>query len=54
MSIVFSLKINLELGVAQEEGVLDYYVFNEPALNTFSVKLVEKLKLQKNNYYIKK
>ena len=46
--------INLELGVAQEEGVLDYYVFNEPALNTFSVKLVEKLKLQKNNYYIKK
>ena len=46
--------INLELGVAQEEGILDYYVFNEPALNTFSVKLVEKLKLQKNNYYVKK
>jgi hypothetical protein len=27
--------INLELGVAKQEGILNSYVFNEPALNTF-------------------
>lgn len=27
--------INLEMGVAKEEGVLDYYMFKEPALNGF-------------------
>lgn len=30
---------NLEIGVAQKEGMLDYYVFNEPALNGFSAEL---------------
>jgi len=27
---------NLELGVAEESGKFDYYIFNEPALNGFS------------------
>ena len=46
--------INLELGVAQQPGILDYYVFNEPALNTFSVKTAQKHKSKKNNYFVKK
>jgi len=46
--------INLELGVAKQDGILNYYVFNEPALNTFSVSLAERRKLLENNYYIKK
>lgn len=29
--------INLELGVSKERGELVYYMFNEPALNTFSI-----------------
>jgi FkbM family methyltransferase len=29
--------INLELGVSKEKGELVYYMFNEPALNTFSI-----------------
>lgn len=31
--------INIELGVGREEGRLDYYLFNEPALNGFSRKV---------------
>ena len=31
--------INLELGVASSEGILTYYMFNEPALNGFSKDL---------------
>lgn len=31
--------INLELGVGSSEGWLDYYSFDEPALNTFSQEL---------------
>lgn len=34
-----SRDLNLELGIAAEEGQLDYYVFNEPALNGFSKEL---------------
>lgn len=34
--------INLELGVGTKEGELDYYVFNELALNGFSKELSEK------------
>lgn len=47
--------INLEIGVAEAEDVLNYYVFNEPALNTFSEELsngiIDKFK---NQYFIKK
>lgn len=31
--------INLELAIAQEEGQSDFYIFNEPALNTFDQQL---------------
>lgn len=34
--------INLEIGVSSEEGELLYYIFNEPALNTFSKQEAEK------------
>jgi FkbM family methyltransferase len=33
--------INIECGVGSEEGVLTYYSFNEPALNTFSYREAE-------------
>ncbi len=33
--------INLQCGVAEREGVLRYYVFDEPALNTFDSGLVK-------------
>ena len=36
--------INLEQGVAEKEETLDYYQFNEPALNSFSKELSEKEK----------
>ncbi len=49
-----SRDINLELGVAQQEGMLNYYVFNEPALNGFSAKLSEERNQEKNEYFIKK
>jgi FkbM family methyltransferase len=33
--------INLEMGIGSSDGELDYYVFNEPALNGFSKELSE-------------
>jgi FkbM family methyltransferase len=33
--------INLELGIGEQQNVLTYYRFNEPALNTFSEKIME-------------
>ena len=35
--------INLELGVSNHNANLDYYIFNDTALNTFSVKNFEKI-----------
>lgn len=46
--------INLEVGVAQEHGSLDYYVFNEPALNGFSANLSLERSQAENPYFIKK
>ena len=34
-----SRDLNLEIGVGIEEALLNYYVFNEPALNSFSEKI---------------
>ena len=31
--------LNIEVGIGQEEGKLEYYIFNEPALNSFSKDL---------------
>ncbi|MBM4230129.1 MAG: FkbM family methyltransferase [Gammaproteobacteria bacterium] len=45
--------INLELGVAKERGVLDYYVFNEPALNGFSTELSEERNSAENDYHVR-
>jgi FkbM family methyltransferase len=33
--------INLEVAIAEAEGVLTYHAFSEPALNTFSAPLAE-------------
>jgi hypothetical protein len=45
--------INLEIGVAEETGILNYYVFNETALNSFSKEVSEQRDLVESNYYIK-
>ena len=37
-----SRDINLEIGISSEEGELLYYIFNEPALNTFSKEEAKK------------
>jgi FkbM family methyltransferase len=50
---VRSRDINLELGVAKKGGSLDYYVFNETALNGFSAELSEERNSAKNSYYVK-
>ena len=46
--------INLELGIAENESVNDYYIFNESALNSFSKKHSEEMDQADNEYYIKK
>lgn len=48
-----SRDINLEQDVAHKEGKLDYYIFNESALNGFSAELSEERDLARNNYFIK-
>ena len=45
--------INMEIGVALTAGSLDYHVFNEPALNSFSAKLSEERVNANNHYRIK-
>jgi FkbM family methyltransferase len=45
--------INLEIGVGEKEGFINYYVFNEPALNSFSKELSNKIDKEKNIYFIK-
>jgi FkbM family methyltransferase len=45
--------INLEVGISEKEGVLTYYIFNEPALNTFDENLAKKRDGKKGYYIIK-
>jgi FkbM family methyltransferase len=45
--------INLELGVGKKEEELNYYMFNEPALNSFSKELSEKRDRAQDSYFIK-
>jgi FkbM family methyltransferase len=45
--------INLEMGVAQTSGTLNYYVFNEPALNGFSGDLSNERNNASNAYFLK-
>lgn len=46
--------INLEIGIGLKNLKLDYYVFNEPALNGFSKELSQERHRAKSNYTIKK
>jgi FkbM family methyltransferase len=46
--------INLELGIGEEQSTLDYYVFNEPALNSFSRELSEKEHAADSSFFINK
>lgn len=45
---------NLEIGIGQQEGQLNYYVFNEPALNSFSDELSREREVANNQYRIEK
>ena len=45
--------INLELGVGQKEQELNYHIFNEPALNSFSKELSEIRDKAQDSYFIK-
>ena len=40
------LDINCNAGISNTGEALDYYMFNEPALNTFDKKLVDEYRLQ--------
>lgn len=45
--------ININCGVDKSEGVLNYYMFNEPALNTFDPELVND-RLSKTKFFVQK
>lgn len=46
---------NLELGVSEKRGALDYFMFNEPALNGFSKSLSDQRSDSlENPYHVKK
>lgn len=45
--------INLNCGVNNANGSLDYYMFNEPALNTFDKELLND-RLSKTDYFLKR
>lgn len=44
--------INIETGVGQNEGAMEYFIFNEPALNGFSKTLSKKRDDAENSYKI--
>jgi FkbM family methyltransferase len=44
---------NLELGIAEKKAELDYYIFNESALNGFSRDLSQERHVAKSSYLIK-
>lgn len=43
--------INLNIGISETTGLLDYYVFDEPALNTFDINLVNS-RLKETSYRV--
>jgi len=45
--------VNLELGVGTKEELLNYYIFNESALNSFSKELSELRNNQQSEHFIK-
>lgn len=48
-----SRDINVESGVASTSGSLNYYIFNEPALNGFLKDFNQERGKAKNDYFIK-
>lgn len=44
--------INIECGIGSEQRQLDYYIFNEPALNGFSKNLSESRSKNSTNYRV--
>ena len=48
-----SRDINLEIGVGQQEATLNYYIFNDGALNGFSAELSEERNSKHNTYFVK-
>lgn len=46
--------INLETGIALKSDSLDYFVFNEPALNGFSAELSQEREKADNIYHLEK
>ena len=49
-----SRDINIEAGVGEKATQLDYYIFNDPALNGFSSQLSEYREASYDNYEIKR
>lgn len=45
--------INLEIGVANKATILDYYIFNEPALNSFSYEISKRREQDNSAFHIK-
>ena len=45
--------INVEIPISDKREVLDFYVFNEPALNTFSKELYEK-RILNSSYFLER
>ncbi len=45
--------LNLNIGISDKKGLLNYFMFNEPALNTFSEYERDQY-LQKSEYFLKK
>lgn len=45
--------LNLEIGIGEQEGTLEYFMFNEPALNGFSRDLSYKRSAEDSGYRIK-
>ncbi len=46
--------INLETAISNNGETLTYYVFNEPALNSFSRELSKERQIGNNNYFIER
>ena len=44
--------INIEMGIGKEQGTLEYYLFNEPALNGFAKELSDSRDQSDNPYKI--
>ena len=44
--------INLQIGISDKEGLLTYFMFNEPALNTFDEHVAERSSRNSEQFYL--